>query len=246
MALYVRISCGYWSHRKTLRLSALLGPQYAYIPVRLWCYAAENQPDGNFSKYLPEELAMLLGYSGNACGMLEALQQAGFLDGMSIHDWHDHNSYHEKFAERARKAAHARWEKEGQDKKGKETSNACSISTEKKDVFPTTERSKTIASLFGRRETTAWDEKEIKAFRATQKHPDEDFNLVIEFYQKSNSPFLRKDLGTFLNNFTGELDRARKWKSSAKGVSNGVITAAEALKRQQQMDAEQERKANAH
>lgn len=216
MSLYVRISCGYWTHRKTLRLSALLGPQYAYIPVRLWCYAAENQPDGDFSKYLPEELAMLLGYSGNAQAMLEALQQAGFLDGMSIHDWHDHNAYHEKFAERARKAANARWEKKGKEKKGKETSNASSIPTEKKDVLPTTERSKRIAALFRRRETTPWDEKEIKAFRATQKHPDDDFNLVVEFYEKSNSPFLRRDLGTFLNNFSTELDRARQWKASVK------------------------------
>lgn len=230
MSLYVRISCGYWSHRKTLRLAALLGPQYAYIPVRLWCYAAENQPDGDFSKYLPEELAMLLGYSGDACSMLEALQQAGFLDGMIVHDWHDHNAYHEKFAERARKAAAARWDKKGkgQERKGKERrqalladglSNASSIPTEKKDVFPTTERAKIIASLFSRRLTTAWDAKEIKAFRATQKHPDEDFNLVVDFYRESGSPFLRKDLGTFLNNFTGELDRARKWKEASKNGS---------------------------
>lgn len=214
MSLYIRVSCGFWTHRKTLRLSALLGPQYAHLPVRLWCYAAENQPDGDFEKYLPEELAMLLGYSGNAQVMLEALQQAGFLDGMKVHDWVQHNSFHHTFSERAKKAAAARWKKTREEKKRKERSNASSISTEEKDVVPTTERAKRIATLFHRRHTTAWDQKEIKAFRATSKHPDEDFELVMDFYQKSGSKFLRRDLGTFLNNFTSELDRARAWKAS--------------------------------
>lgn len=246
MSLYVRVSCGYWTHRKTLRLTALLGPSWAYIPIRIWCYAAENQPDGDFEKYLPEELALLVGYSGDAQAMLQALQQAGFMDGLKIHDWNDHNSYHQTYSDRAKKAALARWEKTRQDKKGKETSNASSISTEKKDVFPTTPRSIKIAELFGRRPTTAWEEKEIKVFRTIAKHPDEDFELVVEFYQKSNSPYLRKDLGTFLNNFSGELDRARAWKSGNGNGKHGpkLLTASEQRALQAEHDAAQER--NAH
>jgi hypothetical protein len=131
MALFVRLKCGYWSHRKTVRLRAILGDAALWIPPRLWSYAAENQPDGDFSAYLPEELGILLGYSGDARAMLEALQQAGFMDGMQVHDWCEHNGYHQTFSERARKAAAARWKKKteekketGQDKTRQETSIA--------------------------------------------------------------------------------------------------------------------------
>lgn len=76
---------------------------------------------------------MLIGYQGDAQALLQALQQASFLNGMTINDWSEHNGYHHKFSERAKIAAKARWAKEGgegekdsegteegKDKKGKE------------------------------------------------------------------------------------------------------------------------------
>lgn len=124
MSLYVRLMTSFWKNRKTLRLRAKLGNDALWIPMRLWSYAAENQPDGDFSGYAPEELGMLLEYSGDARAMLQAMLQAGFIDeDMRIHGWDEHNSYHEKFAAKAAKAAKARWEKErtGKEKKGSET-----------------------------------------------------------------------------------------------------------------------------
>jgi hypothetical protein len=87
----------------------------------------------------------------------------------------------------------------------------------KKDNLPTSDRAKRVADLFKRRHTTPWDDKEITAFKKLSKHPDEDFDLVVEFYH-SDYEFLRHDLQTFLNNFTGEIDKARKWKA---GKLNG-------------------------
>lgn len=136
MSLFVRVHVGYWTHRKTVRLTALLGPESVTIPIKLWCYAAQNQPDGDFSKYLPNELSMLVGYLGDAEHMLQALQQAGFLDSLCIHGWEEHNSYHKTFADRAAKAANARWDKtrkeiekkeKRKERKGKEASNASSM-----------------------------------------------------------------------------------------------------------------------
>lgn len=109
MSLYIRLVTGFWSHRKTAKLRALIGDDAMWLPLRLWCYAAEHQPNGCFKQYSSTELAMLLGYAKDAQAMLEALQQAGFMDGMEIHDWAEHNSFHNKFSERAKKAAEARW-----------------------------------------------------------------------------------------------------------------------------------------
>lgn len=126
-----------------MRLKAVIGDAAFWVPPRLWAYAAENQPDGCFKDYTTGELAMLIGYLKDAQALLQALLQAGFMDDnpLRIHDWEEHNSYHAIFAERASKAAHAKWEKQrnskGQEKtrkdktvqdlKGKETSNASSI-----------------------------------------------------------------------------------------------------------------------
>lgn len=118
MSLYIRLQCGFWTNRKTARLRAVIGDAALWLPPRLWCYAAENQPNGDFSNYLPAELALLLGYTGDAQAMLEALQQASFMDGMRLHGWAEHNGYHAVFSERGKKAASARWG--GKDKTGKE------------------------------------------------------------------------------------------------------------------------------
>lgn len=101
---------GFYSHRKTARLRAIIGDDAFWLPPRVWAYAAENQPDGDLSGYAAPELAMLVGYSKDATSMLQALKDCGFIDfdGM-IHGWMEHNGYHDKFAKRAKTAAAARW-----------------------------------------------------------------------------------------------------------------------------------------
>lgn len=101
-------------------------------------------------------------------------------------------------------------EQEGKEGAGRKT----------KDNLPTTPKSKKIADLFHRRHSTPWSDKEISAFRKVMNLPDEDFELVCEFYEKSGSEYLRKELQTFLNNFLGEVDKARAWKNKRNG--NGV------------------------
>lgn len=114
--LYVKVFTGFYTHRKTLRLRAALGDAAYWIPPKLWAYAAENQPDGIFKDYSAAEIASLIGYSNptrDASSMLQALLQAGFMDDkpLRIHDWQEHNSFHQVYSDRARKAAAARWSK---------------------------------------------------------------------------------------------------------------------------------------
>lgn len=94
-------------------------------------------------------------------------------------------------------------------------------------MTPTTEPAKRIATLFKRRLSTAWSEREIRAYKKLVKQgcftdPD-DLRLVETYYvfnQKKEANYLRKDLLTFLNNFTGEVDRARTWAQHHKGKMN--------------------------
>lgn len=134
MALYVKVFTSFYSHRKTLRLVAAIGNDAFWVPPRLWSYAAGSQPDGVLQDYSARELALIIGYTGDAQALLQALLQAGFLDSdpLRIHDWDEHNNYHSAFADRAKKAAKARWERDpkeekiGEDKRGEEPSIASS------------------------------------------------------------------------------------------------------------------------
>lgn len=68
-----------------------------------------------------------------------------------------------------------------------------------------------IGSWFKRRQKTPWHPKEIKSLKLVLKSEptDEEWNLMESRYQ-SGDPFLRRDILTLLNNWNGELDRARQ------------------------------------
>lgn len=111
--LYVRVLTSFYSHRKTAKLRYLIGDDAFWVVPRLWSYAAENQPDGDLSQYESGQIAMLLECSKHATSIKQALIDSGFVDPDGrIHDWAEHNGYHDRFAERARTAAKVRWAKQ--------------------------------------------------------------------------------------------------------------------------------------
>ena len=111
--LYIRVRTGFYSHRKTARLRAVIGDDAFWIPPRLWAYCAENQPDGDLSGYQNPEISELLGCQKYATSILQALLEAGFLDASGkVHGWEEHNGYHQTYSQRAKVAAAARWSKE--------------------------------------------------------------------------------------------------------------------------------------
>jgi len=86
---------------------------------------------------------------------------------------------------------------------------------------PTTRTAQRIATLFNRRLTTPWSVQEIKAFKACGHITDTELEIVEKYYASErakgeegpNRGIHRKDLGTFLNNWRGELDRATAFAS---------------------------------
>lgn len=90
---------------------------------------------------------------------------------------------------------------------GKKQARAAKVNT------PTTESAKSTADLFGRSHSTPWSDKEIAAFKKAKPERADVF-LIARYYAQErakpdNKGIHRRDLLTFLNNYAGELDRAR-------------------------------------
>ncbi len=72
-----------------------------------------------------------------------------------------------------------------------------------------------LGSLFNRKPSTPWTASELKALKVIGR-PDEEDLQILETYYRAKLPksenFRRRDLGTLLNNFAGEIDRARNFK----------------------------------
>lgn len=84
-----------------------------------------------------------------------------------------------------------------------------------------------LCSWFNRRLTTPWSDKEDRAMRSVMalKTPPEDLE-ALESYYKSNDQYRRRDILTLLNNWNGEIDRA-------KGKRNGASKPAESHQMQE-------------
>jgi hypothetical protein len=104
-----------------------------------------------------------------------------------------------------------------EEKEGMETIRLPKVNS---DVLPTTDNAKRIATLFRRRLTTAWSEKEVKAYKKICPIEPEELSVLEGYYEaeraKGEEGIHRRDLLTFLNNFTGEVDRARQFEGSRK------------------------------
>lgn len=76
---------------------------------------------------------------------------------------------------------------------------------------PTSPQALRVAAIFHRRPSTYWSPKEISTYKRIGAITEEDL-ACLEAYYQSDCGILRRDLSTFLNNYAGELDRARAWQ----------------------------------
>ena len=68
--------------------------------------------------------------------------------------------------------------------------------------------------LLGRRDSTNWTPKEIKAAKPNLDTCEEDWKLLESFYSRRNEKdiYTRRSMETLLNNWAGEIDKARAHK----------------------------------
>ena len=80
-----------------------------------------------------------------------------------------------------------------------------------------------IGGWFGRRESTKWSDKEVKALRSLGDIT-EDLDQMEALYE-SGSQYNRKQMQTLLNNWQGEMDRARNNKCGPAVINarGGVV-----------------------
>lgn len=74
-----------------------------------------------------------------------------------------------------------------------------------------------IGSWFHRRPTTVWTNEELKVLPKKDFTAEEDLKALEEYYTHpfpKETDYRRRDLQTLLNNWSSELDRARRWKSN--------------------------------
>ena len=74
-----------------------------------------------------------------------------------------------------------------------------------------------VASFVGRRPSTRWDAKEVKKWKELQPLDPDDLDAVRWYYLESGCNFVRKNLITLLNNWPGEIDRARTYDPKNDG-----------------------------
>ena len=71
-----------------------------------------------------------------------------------------------------------------------------------------------IGAWFKRRPATKWTKKELKALKEIGEIDDQDFDALEKYYTAdiSKDDYRRQTIATLLNNWPGELDRARNYK----------------------------------
>jgi hypothetical protein len=69
-----------------------------------------------------------------------------------------------------------------------------------------------VGSWFGRRASTEWSEKELKAWKLLSPETVADGLAVLAGPYTERVKYRRTELLTLLNNWLGEIDRWRSWK----------------------------------
>lgn len=120
----IRLSVGFWQHPKTFRLEKRIGLKGIRSLQILWCWCAQNRPDGNLAGLDYEDIEFVANWRGKKGAFMEACIACDWLDetdaGYQLHEWAEYNPWQaqaanreearkEKAQEKARKAANARW-----------------------------------------------------------------------------------------------------------------------------------------
>ena len=113
---------------------------------------------------------------------------------------------------------------------------------ERLDKFEKSDKVFRLNALYHRRDSTEWSDKEKRAFNKLSKRPDffDEISRIEQYFAAMKADarhqFLRHDLITLLNNWTGELDRAENFQPQNVNVSKHLLSWKHDLRIMQQED----------
>lgn len=222
------VELDFLDHWKTRLLVRLLGTETAPVHVlRLWAHCQARKTD-RFTGWKPDVLASVCRWDGDAQIFWDSMTQTFCsIDGDALvaHDWSKVN-----------KSLISAWNngKTGGRPKGKKPKENPPVipretdrltdredREDREEKIPTHTQERAFALMerinlwFGRRSTTQWTEKENRALRKVLKlnTPPEDIDLLEKRYL-AKAPFIRREIVTLLNNWNGEIDKARNPEQS--------------------------------
>lgn len=100
---WIRVYNDLPDHPKSDHLAAILQEPRAWTHVvELWLWVSRVRPDGSLAGLHPVVIAKRAGWNGDPITFVDAMRQAGFLDGDQIHDWLDYQGAHAKKLEKDR------------------------------------------------------------------------------------------------------------------------------------------------
>lgn len=100
---WIRVYNDLPDHPKSDHLAAILQEPRAWTHVvELWLWVSRVRPDGSLAGLHPVVIARRAGWNGDPITFVDAMRQAGFLDGDQIHDWLDYQGAHAKKLEKDR------------------------------------------------------------------------------------------------------------------------------------------------
>lgn len=102
MAKDIRINVGFFDHWKTITIKAELGLDAVESLIRLWCFAAQNKPNGVLSGMSLKAIELSAKWNGIPGQLVSKLVELSFLDfdgkTYALHDWLEHQPNAEKNA----------------------------------------------------------------------------------------------------------------------------------------------------
>lgn len=76
----IRLSISFLDHPETIKLKRSLGWEGVECLIRLWCWAAQNKPDGDLAGLNREYIALVSGWRKSPDVFIETLVELRFLD----------------------------------------------------------------------------------------------------------------------------------------------------------------------
>lgn len=97
MPIDVQLNVGFLDNWKIIKLRRRIGADAVLSLLKLWCVARTSKPDGNLGHVSPEDLEIMSSWNGSQNAFYETIRDLRLIDetqdGVSIHDWAEHESY---------------------------------------------------------------------------------------------------------------------------------------------------------